>query len=335
MSNKVRLVVDYRELKVIKKLQDRNIKFEEKRKSISSSLKPIVFETGNLFLGDFEFYLDDEMVLLIERKSVADLANSIGDGRHKNQKLRLVKTNPNPFIRMKKVMYLIEGEVTDQVVIQSHSTKSKIYGAMVNTFLRDSISVFRSTSIKETVTLLIKLYRKIQEHAEMIKGNSDPSRTSQSQEQLDYSTMIKKERKANLTPTVCFLSQLSQIPKISESMAQVIYNKYPTMRDLILAYESIPLDQINENVIRENNENIEKDPNVTKGNNVNDEIANEMKKKTKKEKRRKKKILTSLEKREIMVRDLVYSISSGKERKVGPVASKNLYTYLFGVNSSS
>ena len=82
--NKVSLEIDYRE----KCLKDY---FEE---------KPYC-NIVNLTLGDIVIKYQNNIVLVIERKSVEDLAASIRDGRHKEQKYRLMNSN----IELKNILF--------------------------------------------------------------------------------------------------------------------------------------------------------------------------------------------------------------------------------------
>ena len=44
----------------------------------------------NLDIGDYIFKYDDKDILIIERKTIEDYAASIKDGRHREQKQRLL-----------------------------------------------------------------------------------------------------------------------------------------------------------------------------------------------------------------------------------------------------
>ena len=60
----------------------------------------------NLHLGDIVItYMD--LKLIIERKTIDDLASSIRDGRLREQKIRLIKNYPR-----KNIIYIIEGDIT-------------------------------------------------------------------------------------------------------------------------------------------------------------------------------------------------------------------------------
>ena len=89
----VKLVLDVRENELIKRFK----------------LLKIDYITEQLDLGDIKVLLDDEIVSIIERKTINDLSASIKDGRYKEQKLRLLNTD----IDRTKIVYVIEGEFKD------------------------------------------------------------------------------------------------------------------------------------------------------------------------------------------------------------------------------
>ena len=87
--------VDYREKKLIKLL-----------KSLLNlyKFKNIEIEVKNLPLGDIIIKEDENSeLLIIERKSINDLASSIRDGRYKEQSLRLSNTG----LHNHRIIYLI------------------------------------------------------------------------------------------------------------------------------------------------------------------------------------------------------------------------------------
>ena len=78
---------------------------DNREKSIIPLFQEVEYETTNLDLGDFQIINPEgEIILIIERKTQADLLSSIKDGRHREQKLRLLNSSiPN-------IAYLIEGK---------------------------------------------------------------------------------------------------------------------------------------------------------------------------------------------------------------------------------
>ena len=59
-----------------------------------------------LDLGDIIFMSGEEVMIIIERKTIQDLRSSIKDGRHREQKIRLLSNFPKH-----KIYYLIEGDI--------------------------------------------------------------------------------------------------------------------------------------------------------------------------------------------------------------------------------
>jgi ERCC4-type nuclease len=91
--------VDYREKILLKKLQD----LKEKNK-----FGKIEIQTSNLPLGDVVILnKENKEELIIERKSISDLASSIKDGRYAEQSFRLnnYKTHNH------NIIYIIEGDI--------------------------------------------------------------------------------------------------------------------------------------------------------------------------------------------------------------------------------
>ncbi len=281
--SRVKLEIDYREKKLIALLKD----------------KELPYHVMTLDIGDIIFYLDNKPVFIIERKTVKDLAASIRDGRHRNQKLRITKQYPNHQERQRKVMYLIEGKLADAGE-RDRVPKETLVGAITNTIIRDYIQVLRTLNLEETVLFLGKMYHKIAEHADKIEKSNEELyiaciSTSKSEDEAEYSSTIKKEKKANLTPEVCYLTQLSQIPGVSTAIAQTIANEYPSMKYLILTYQRV----------EEGGKKKEKE---TKRGKMSDE--------------------------EGLLANLTYQIANDKVRRIGPSVSKRVYEYLYCGNGN-
>ena len=97
----MKLVIDSREQSLIKLLSS------DINNSIQFFKKEIEVETGNLAIGDLIIYGDDGKELIIfERKSLADLASSIGDGRYNEQSFRLNEHE----VHNHNIVYIIEGD---------------------------------------------------------------------------------------------------------------------------------------------------------------------------------------------------------------------------------
>ena len=187
--------------------------------------KPFV-TVQNLDLGDFIFKYNNEIVCLIERKTISDLLASIKDGRYKEQKIRL----QNCGIETHKIMYLIEGaklslwDLSDKVVLS----------CITSTMIRDNLKVFRTTGIEETINFLARIYNRLIEHPNKILPNTEDKIVH-----LNYANTLKVRKKDNLTPQVCNILQLAQIPSVSQAMASTILDKYGSIYNLCKAYDQI------------------------------------------------------------------------------------------------
>ena len=212
MSN-LSLKIDCRENKIKQYFQE-NI---EKDK--------INYEICAIDLGDFVFMKDNQPLLLIERKTISDLDSSIKDGRHKEQKTRLLANYP-----ASKIMYIIENEFSSRV---SSYQENILYGAILNTQFRDKIQVYRTLNIKETIKYLLHLYKKITKNPEFFTENIAENNQTQI---VPYETTIKLKKKDNLTPAICQMLQLAQIPGISVNISKIILNIYGSLKTLILEF---------------------------------------------------------------------------------------------------
>lgn len=180
----------------------------------------------NLDIGDFIFKYNNEIVCLIERKTISDLLASIKDGRYKEQKIRL----QNCEIESHKIIYLIEGiklslwDLSDKVVLS----------CITSTMIRDNFKVFRTTNITETIHFLDRIYTRLIDNPKRLLSTSDDKIVH-----VNYANTLKLRKKDNLTPQVCSILQLAQIPSISQNMADVILNKYGSIFNLCQAYNNI------------------------------------------------------------------------------------------------
>lgn len=209
----IELVIDTREKELITRL---------------SPLTELLVE--QLPVGDVLFREDGETVLVIERKTVADLKASICDGRGREQKARLLGTTPPA-----RIMYLIEGSLDMRLDDKIHGMPvSTLVGSLVNTQLRDGIKAYKTNSIGESVEFIQKLNEKLQKECDKYFKESG------GMSDAGYSSTLKTTKKANMTPRVWLISQLSLIPQLSEKIAEAIADRYPTVVAITRDYESTP-----------------------------------------------------------------------------------------------
>ena len=164
-------------------------------------------EFKNLDIGDIIFKIDDQIVLIIERKTINDLYCSIKDGRYKEQKTRLMSNYSN-----NNILYLLEENI---VSYKQKFNTDIIYGTVINILIRDNIRILHSVSIDETIKYIEILIKRLE-------TNKDFFITETLSKPIDYSESIKLEKKKNLTPEICQITQLAQIPGVSIHSAKHI-----------------------------------------------------------------------------------------------------------------
>lgn len=215
MSNPIELILDTREHYLIEELQ-----------------KSFAVNTKQLELGDIIFKKDDEIILIIERKTINDLKASICDGRHREQKARLLGSGTS----INRIMYIIEGSLDKSMDTKVAGVPiSTLLGSLINTQLRDNIKVYKTNSLLETSEFIKKLWDKLNKDYEEY-FNDDNEKISSSK----YASTLKTSKKANMTPEVWFISQLSLIPQVTEKIANEIVKKYTNMYTLMQEYDKTP-----------------------------------------------------------------------------------------------
>jgi ERCC4-type nuclease len=219
------LVYDSRELKLKPLLE------EHKKDNINLIEK-------YLDIGDIIFKKGDEEILVLERKTLGDLYSSIQDGRYKEQKIRLMKNYP-----IEKIVYIIEGNISQQNIKFFKNSKSITNGALLNMTFRDNIKILRTKDINETCELLYNIGSKIIKNPEFFSSNVDNGESAVPD--VTYLDTIKVAKKDNMNPKLCNILQLSQIPGVSKAMAQTIIEKYGSISNLICEYQKL---EVSDNV---------------------------------------------------------------------------------------
>lgn len=190
----------------------------------------------NLDLGDFiiENNLGDELII-IERKSVNDLASSIQDGRYSEQSLRLSSTS----IHNHNIMYIIEGSIENYYNKYSRVSKEALYSTLFSLNYYKGFSVLSSASVLETGTIIVKFLKK------MLRDTSKQpyyktTEPNNSINDVDYTSVIKRVKKDNINPENIGEIILSQIPGISSTMSKVVMDKYGSLYELMMKLHENP-----------------------------------------------------------------------------------------------
>ena len=206
----------------------------------------IIIET--LPIGDIILSENDVDKVIVERKSLGDLASSIKDGRYEEQSYRL---NGLPH-HNHNIVYLIEGDLSKMSSFNSFKDridKTTLYSAMFSLNYYKGFSVLRSMHTEESALLICnmayKLNKSSDKHAfysnstsnSMSSSNEKSAEQETTAEETDeppsYCNVIKKVKKENITPDNIGEIMLCQIPGISATSAIAVMKEFHTVHNLI------------------------------------------------------------------------------------------------------
>ena len=194
----------------------------------------IIIESKQLHIGDIVILDDDNNELLvIERKSVNDLAASITDGRYTEQSYRLNNYN----VHNHNIIYLIEGNVASFNSKGRRINKNALYSNIFTLSYYKGFSVFKTNDLNETAEFIFRISDKLHREKNKLGFYSGNTEKVDSQSYVD---VIKAEKKTNITTSNIGEVMLRQIPGVSSNFAKVIMQKYATIIDLICDLQDNP-----------------------------------------------------------------------------------------------
>ena len=239
-----------------------------------SKASHIILSKEVLPLGDILFRTDDDKdVLLIERKSFADLFASIKDGRYEEQSYRLLHSSQ---LIPHSIIYLIEGVLSQ---LQSPLEKKVLYSTMTSLNYFKGFSVQRTSSPRETAEWILQMGEKIEKNfhknklpyylsdpflmhfrnkVQDISQNEFETQNQENQQttSADYCRVVKKVKKDNINTDNFGQIILCQIPGISSTTALAIMKDYSSFPDFIKHLQENP--NCLDNVVYETNGKIRK-----------------------------------------------------------------------------
>lgn len=207
--------------------------------------KNITLKSENLPLGDIIICTDNgHEKLILERKTLQDLAASIRDGRYKEQSFRLNECN----VHNHNIMYLIEGNLQNYKPFlfgKAPIDKYALLSSFVSICYYKGFSLYKSNNIDESAEWIIQLAFKIQKEAgngyysknitNETMNNESMNNENKNDTEDNYSSTLKRTKKNNITPNNIGEIMLSQIPNVSSQVAIVIMEKFKTLKNLMAA----------------------------------------------------------------------------------------------------
>lgn len=221
-----RLVVDHREKGVIEVLRKAKVPFE----------------TQGLDIGDAALYRGDALWCLFERKTVADLAQSVKDGRYRDQKCRMLQARGEGAVQ--HLVYVIEGDGFSFAKPATGSTcgltNQALASCLVNSMFRDGVLVARTASVEETAHFIAAVWTRAP--ALPLRPVEEASRALSQHATLQ--AVLKTKKRENYTVRNICVTQLSMVPGISLCTAERILDRLgaESMADLLDALRKAPAD---------------------------------------------------------------------------------------------
>jgi ERCC4-type nuclease len=240
--------------------------------SIIPVFNKIIVKTETLPIGDIIICDENEEKVIIERKTTMDLLASIKDGRYEEQSYRLTGLNhPNH-----NIIYLIEGDLNyaNRFKTDNKVEKLTLYSAMFSLNYYKGFSLFRTSSLDETATVICNMVYKLnkekgtnktpfyktfkndecKKNTDSIEQTKDDSPITdepivtdeikkieivlEEQTEKDYVNVVKRVKKENITTENIGEIMLCQIPGISSVTALAILEKYKSLSNLIKEIEN-------------------------------------------------------------------------------------------------
>jgi ERCC4-type nuclease len=195
-------------------------------------------------LGDIIINDGTNDCIIIERKTLSDLAASIKDGRYEEQSYRLNGLEHHNH----NIVYLIEGDIHRFNSFKERIDKQTLYSAMFSINYFKGFSVMRSNTIDETAMFACNMTYKLVSGLKagkigfysnklLLDTSSGKQKNNTDDEnhisEKDYCSVIKKVKKDNITPDNIGEIMLCQIPGISSASALAILSQFKTLPNLI------------------------------------------------------------------------------------------------------
>ena len=217
--------IDNREQELIAEIQQVLSLFDTKEIHIKVEMLPL----GDIIISDDE----DNDLIIIERKSINDLIASIKDGRYEEQSYRL---SGSP-IHNHNIIYLIEGVIH---IAKKHN-HHMVYSAIFSLNHYKGFSVIRSMNMQESAIFIVNSAKKIMTNTRLNKsphyssqgcmasvgdGADDVVTDASLIDKPQYSSVVKKVKKDNITAENMGEIMLSQMPGLSHVTAGAIMTHF-------------------------------------------------------------------------------------------------------------
>lgn len=221
------------------KIDIRETALYEKCNNMVSNFSNIKIELEQLPISDIIICDDDGLELvLIERKTLNDLASSIKDGRYKEQGYRLDgMPQHNHYI-----YYLVEGSLQSYNPSKARLERKALLSSFISISHFKGFSVHRTDNVLESAEWILAYANKIQKEKSTPYYNitHDNMSSTPDKKAMDYVNVVSKVKMNNITKENIGAIMLSQIPRVSSTIAIAVMEKYITIYELIIELKENP-----------------------------------------------------------------------------------------------
>jgi ERCC4-type nuclease len=197
-----------------------------KPKSLGTSTINHEIKSERLPIGDVIIYDptqgQEKDIVIFERKTLADLAASIRDGRYKEQSFRLIETAAATGFNTHHIVYIIEGDLSRYDERHTQITKTALQSAMVSLMYYKGFSVIRTMNVGETADFILHFADKVAKEGPLSVADTLTATPAQVYSEVS----AKKEKRDFITRENIGEIMLAQVPGISAKMAAAILAKY-------------------------------------------------------------------------------------------------------------
>lgn len=198
---------------------------DDRERGVIPYLKKIInVKVERITVGDYAFIYNGKVIVIVERKSLSDLASSIKDGRMENNDklLHAQKTDGC------KILYIIEGSAYPNLERKICGIKYKcLQGKLDSILFRHDIKIIWTKDCYHTATRIAGLFSTFTKFAKEGVFTSDKcekTNNTQNRKENSYEKVIKLNRAKSVDSI--HINMLTKIKGISHKTAMAVLNHY-------------------------------------------------------------------------------------------------------------
>lgn len=220
--------IDYREKKLIPIIQSLNNDY-----NFNIHIKVENLPIGDIIICDQK----ENEKLIIERKTLNDLAASIRDGRYSEQSFRL----ENNSLHNHNIMYIVEGDIHRYSGKYNKIPASTLHVTMFCIQYFKGFCFNKTRDVVETAEFVLRATNKLLKEKRRVNYYKNAGEVKKVNDiQKSYTDVVHKVKKNNIRPDNIGEIILSQIPGISSKTSKIVMCKFNSLYHLL---ESIKKDK--------------------------------------------------------------------------------------------